>query len=183
MVRVYTQNIDGLHQKARLPEDMVVEYHGSLTKNNVVLYGDDIPQSVLAQTSTDFVENNEPVDLMLVMGTSLQVAPFCAIPNLVSKSCTRILVDIHPENAFNNDWTVVKRIPECMYDVSTSTAETSYIKIGRRAVSLRPQWDRDSKWKSQHIVKQDCDTWSNEIINHNAIVARTGQGGLMIERN
>jgi len=32
LVRVYTQNIDGLHQKAGLPDNMVIEYHGSLTK-------------------------------------------------------------------------------------------------------------------------------------------------------
>lgn len=165
LVRVYTQNIDGLHQKAGLPEDMVVEYHGSLVESSVVLYGDDIPQSALAQTTKDFIDNTEGIDLILVMGTSLQVAPFCAIPNLVPKSCTRVLVDIHPENALKNDWTAAKRIPECLYDLSTSMRQTSFIKFGKRAVSLRPQWGRHSKWKSQYIIMQDCDTWSNQIMN------------------
>ena len=32
--RIYTQNIDGLHQKAGLPDEFVVEYHGSLFLNN-----------------------------------------------------------------------------------------------------------------------------------------------------
>lgn len=164
LVRVYTQNIDGLHQKVGLPEDMVVEYHGSLVKNSVVLYGDGIPQSALSQTTKDLIENTEPIDLMLVMGTSLQVAPFCAIPNLAPKSCTRILLDIHPENAFINDWTVVKRTPECLYDLSTGMRQTSFIKFGKRAVSLRPQWGHHTKWKSQYIVRQDCDSWSDEIM-------------------
>lgn len=39
LVRVYTQNIDGLHHKSGLPDDKIVEYHGSLNKNNVILYG------------------------------------------------------------------------------------------------------------------------------------------------
>lgn len=33
--RVYTQNIDGLYQKTGLPEDLV-EFHGSIAKNNIV---------------------------------------------------------------------------------------------------------------------------------------------------
>jgi NAD+-dependent protein deacetylase sirtuin 2 len=53
--RVYTQNIDSLHQKAGLPEDVVVEYHGSL-KKNVVLYGDKIDENVIKQTIIDFNE-------------------------------------------------------------------------------------------------------------------------------
>lgn len=162
--RVYTQNIDGLHQKAGIPEDMVVEYHGSLLKNNVVLYGDSIPTSAIYDTITDFVHNKEPVDLILVMGTSLQVAPFCAIPNLVPKSCTRVLVDIHPENAFTNDWTKKKTSPEDMYGLSMSSSAT--VKFGKRLVSLRPQWVRHSKWKDQHIIVSDTDAWANSIMAH-----------------
>lgn len=44
--RVYTQNIDGLHQKAGLSEDMIVEFHGSIYKNNVVLYDQPIADNV-----------------------------------------------------------------------------------------------------------------------------------------
>jgi NAD-dependent SIR2 family protein deacetylase len=100
--RVYTQNIDGLHQKAGLPDDMAVEYHGSLSKNNVILYGDSIDKKVINQTINDFVDYKD-VDLIIVMDTSLQVAPFCAIPNLVKKTCTRVLVDKTPSNCYKNN--------------------------------------------------------------------------------
>ncbi|CAH6420285.1 Sir2 family protein [uncultured virus] len=163
LARVYTQNIDGLHQKAGLPDDMVIEYHGSLVHNNVVLYGDAIPPHAILQTTIDFVYSKDPIDLMLVMGTSLQVAPFCALPNLVPKSCTRILVDIHPENTFVNDWSYKKVNPEGMYQFSIMTSST--MKFGKRKVSLRPQWKRHSKWKSQYIVKSDTDGWSREVMS------------------
>lgn len=150
--RVYTQNIDGLHQKAGLPEDLVVEYHGSLIKNNVVLYGDNISNDVINKTIDDFV--NTPVDLVLVMGTSLQVAPFCALPNLVNKHCTRVLVDIKPENTFRNEWTV-KKDPDDMYATSANTT----MKFGNRTVTLKSFWQKPSKWKNQHVIKSDCDNW------------------------
>lgn len=157
--RVYTQNIDGLHQKAGLPEEFVVEYHGSLLKNNVVLYGDSIPDNATRQTIIDFVDFDE-VDLILIMGTSLQVAPFCAIPNLVRKSCVRILVDINPQNAFNNDWSGNRKSLDEMYGLAPSN---STIKFGSRVVSLKPQWGQHSKWKDQYIIQSDCDRWVQNI--------------------
>lgn len=159
--RVYTQNIDGLHQKAGLPDDMIVEYHGSLYKNNVILYGDPINKKVINQTVNDFVDYKD-VDLVIVMGTSLQVAPFCAIPNLVKKTCTRILVDTNPSTCYKNDWSLKKSCVEEMYNISSID---STIKIGSRNVSLRPQWSKPNKWKDQHIIKSDCDEWCKSIIN------------------
>ena len=159
--RVYTQNIDGFHQKAGLPEDMVVEYHGSLFKGNVILYGDPINKKAIDKTINDFVDYKD-VDLMIVMGTSLQVAPFCAIPNLVKKTCTRVLVDTNPSNCYKNDWSLKKSNIEDMYS-APSTSST--IEIGSRKVSLRPQWSKLDKWKDQYIIKSDCDEWCKSIMN------------------
>ncbi len=158
--RVYTQNIDGLHQKAGLPDDIVVEYHGSLLKNNVVLYGDSIDKNAINQTINDFVDFKD-VDLMLVMGTSLQVSPFCAIPNLVNKKCTRVLVDKNPSNCYKNDWSLKKNNIEDMY---STLSISSTIEIGNRKVSLRPQWVKPDKWKDQYIIKSDCDVWCKSIM-------------------
>ncbi len=159
--RVYTQNIDGLHQKAGLPDDMVVEYHGSLSKGNVVLYGDSIGKEVVDQTINDFVDYKD-VDLVIVMGTSLQVAPFCAIPNLVKKTCTRVLVDKAPSNCFKNDWSLKKANIEDMYSIPSIS---STIDIGSRKVSLRPQWSGPDKWKDQYVIKSDCDEWCKSIMH------------------
>ena len=104
LLRVYTQNIDGLHQKAGLPEDMVVEYHGSLVKNNLVFYGDRISPNVLTQTRSDFNGNSTPIDLLLVLGTSLKVAPFNKLVETAPRSSTRVLVDSDPNHVIGNQW-------------------------------------------------------------------------------
>ena len=68
---------------------------------SLVLYGDDLPKRFTDCCDQDFSINNDKlgnVDLVLVFGTSLQVAPFCAIPNMALKGCTRVLVNesMHP---------------------------------------------------------------------------------------
>lgn len=168
--RVYTQNIDGLHQKAGVPEDFVVEYHGSLIKENIVWYGDEISQKVVLKTVDDFVtegNNKIPIDLILVMGTSLQVKPFCAIPNMVRKECTRVLIDINPENAFTNTWSKQTKFISSLSDDTMSPS--SRVRIGKRFVLLRPQWNTNSKWKTQYIINMDVDLWSSQIINNTTL--------------
>lgn len=171
--RVYTQNVDGLYQQAGLKPELLVEFHGSLLKNDVVLYGDNIPDACLKQVELDFIKNPVPVDLVIVMGTSLQVAPFCAIPNLVNKDCIRVLVDRDPKNAFTNSFTRTNSQGEYVdYDHNYGG---SYVKFGRRKVTLRSHWnDRQAKWKSQHIVPDNCDHWCNEIMAAFASAETTG---------
>ena len=63
------------------------------------------------------------------MGTSLQVAPFCAIPNLVPKTATRVLVDPNPNRVLSlNPW-------------STTT------KLAGRDVELGSLWN--SRWENE----------------------------------
>jgi len=99
--RVYTQNIDGLHSHPSLLTrecaagfaERVVEVHGSIRDASIVMYGDPLPSRFATAVHADFVQGAQPgggeVDLMLVMGSALQVAPFCAIPNLAPAGATR----------------------------------------------------------------------------------------------
>jgi NAD-dependent SIR2 family protein deacetylase len=97
--RVFTQNIDGLYQRAGLPQDKVVEAHGNLDRDDVVLYGcrlssefyDAVVRDFCIPTKLvhEFGKDWMPPDLVLVMGTTLQVAPFCALPNLARPYCPR----------------------------------------------------------------------------------------------
>lgn len=160
--RVYTQNVDGLYQKTGLPQDKVVEFHGNYSNGTIVLYGDSINSNCIHKITEDLVEDEE-TDLLIVMGSSLQVAPFCAIPNLVNKNCTRVLVDMVPENAFINAWTKQKTsLYEDMYRYGGG--EKSWIKFGKRRVSLRPQWQDHKKYPKQYIFREDCDEWSDNIM-------------------
>jgi NAD-dependent SIR2 family protein deacetylase len=147
--RVYTQNIDGLYQKAGLPGDKIIEFHGSIKLENVVLYGNQIDKRILLEVEKDFIQETD-IDMVIVMGTSLKVAPFCAIPNLVPKECVRVLVDITPSNCYSNDF--------------HSNRCISYVKFGKRRATLRQSWGRNSKYKNQHIIASDLDIFSNILI-------------------
>jgi NAD-dependent SIR2 family protein deacetylase len=145
--RIYTQNIDSLYQKAGIDPSVIVEFHGSIEKQNIILYGSEIGYSSLVAVEKDFVDE-ENVDLVIVMGTSLQVAPFCAIPNLVSGSCARVLVDINPTMSNNFE----------------QKNQTSSVKFGKRRVTLRQKWFGKTKYKKQFIIEQDCSEFSQDMI-------------------
>lgn len=158
--RVYTQNIDGLYRKTGLPSDKIVEFHGNYGDGSMVLYGDPIPNTVLPNIIEDFVKDQD-IDLLIVMGSSLQVAPFCALPNLVTRNCTRILVDINPENAMVNPWS--KKTTNIYGLYSDHSELCSWTKFGKRRVSLRPQW-KSGKYKEEYIIQIDCDEWSKSVM-------------------
>jgi NAD-dependent SIR2 family protein deacetylase len=141
--------VDSLHTKAGLPEDKVVEVHGSIAKDNIVLYEDPIPSLFYTRVEEDFSAKST-VDLVLVMGTSLQVAPFCALPNMVPKSCTRALVTQKAWHCFSNSFSHKTRDIEGLYS-SYENMSSSWIKLAGRKVTLRPQWVK-SKYQDQYIL-------------------------------
>ena len=152
LTRVYTQNIDGLElhssilseipkSKKSKYKESIIQAHGSMRDGTVVLYGDSLPDRFFQVCNDDFKSPKKPVDLVLVMGTSLQVAPFCAIPNMVPKQATRILVDPFPNRVISmNPWSM------------TST------KLGGRQVKLCSLWGKsNSPWKHELLVQSTSD--------------------------
>lgn len=167
LMRVYTQNIDGLHThpSAGLPPHTVVECHGSLRDSSVVRYGDALPASMTAQISKDFSEPGP--DLLLVMGTSLQVAPFCAIPNLAPSNCARVLVNRDLEHSLTNSWSIKQKSHRASVEAGslglggTSCTALSSVKLAGQNVSLRPSWE-GSRW-SQLLIERDCDEFAEQV--------------------
>uniref|UniRef100_A0A7S2J0D6 Deacetylase sirtuin-type domain-containing protein n=1 Tax=Haptolina brevifila TaxID=156173 RepID=A0A7S2J0D6_9EUKA len=143
-----------------LPKDVVCECHGSFRDGSIVLYGDRLPRAVDLAISRDFGPKAETViDMVLVMGTSLQVAPFCAIPNLAPAGCTRVLVNRCLADCCANTWS---KSPANTDDglYGHSSGAVSSTKLAGRMASLRPRW-RDSKgsgtrWQ-QCLIESDCD--------------------------
>jgi NAD-dependent histone deacetylase SIR2 len=151
--RVYTQNIDGLYSKAGVPEHLVVEFHGNI--DNIVLYDDPIPEECLHTLKYDhkdvlFTETG--CDLMLVMGTSLQVAPFCGIPNMVRRSCVRVYIDLEPSmiNSFGSNGG---------YYAQNAQTTKFYQKV-----ALQSRWNRDH-YKKEYIIDVDCSYFSQAILS------------------
>jgi len=126
LLRHYTQNIDGLERLAGVPNDLLVEAHGTfhsgtclecdnkfdesnvrdfifsnerpqcpacggLVKPDITFFGEGLPKR-FAQTLDDF----NKCDLLLVMGTSLVVAPFCTLKDKVGEQCPRVLLNMEP---------------------------------------------------------------------------------------
>uniref|UniRef100_A0A3B4AJ00 Deacetylase sirtuin-type domain-containing protein n=1 Tax=Periophthalmus magnuspinnatus TaxID=409849 RepID=A0A3B4AJ00_9GOBI len=123
LLRMYTQNIDGLEKSCGIPEDKLVEAHGSFAsaschlcytpypaeeakdaimndkiptcsfcaatvKPDVVFFGEDLPQKYFLNT-----EDFPKADLLLIMGTSLQIEPFASLVNTVRPSVPRLLLN------------------------------------------------------------------------------------------
>ena len=119
-VMVLTQNIDGLHKKAR--SSNILELHGSIVKikcsvcdyneevlteisdfpplckcgnilrPDVVWFGEPLPQDVWQNA----IELASQCDLMVIVGTSLAVSPANTLP-LYAKQNNATLIEINPE--------------------------------------------------------------------------------------
>tara|TARA_B100000963_G_C22440521_1_gene586342 strand:- start:58 stop:882 length:825 start_codon:yes stop_codon:yes gene_type:complete len=157
LTRVYTQNIDGLELRPEILElsnnisgysESIIQAHGSMRDGTVVLYGDKLSDSFYKACENDFNSPENPVDLILVMGTSLQVAPFCSIPNLAPKNATRVLVDPNPNRVISlNPW-------------STTT------KLADIDVQLGSLWKKpNSPWENELLVKSTSDDFVRQFFN------------------
>ncbi|XP_075693761.1 NAD-dependent protein deacetylase sirtuin-3, mitochondrial [Rhinoderma darwinii] len=130
LLRLYTQNIDGLERAAGIPAEKLVEAHGSfasstctmclkeypgetfrdaviksevprcsacggLIKPDIVFFGEQLPARFFLHL-TDFPR----ADLLIVMGTSLEVEPFASLVYAVSSSTPRVLINRDPVGPF-----------------------------------------------------------------------------------
>jgi NAD-dependent deacetylase sirtuin 2 len=119
----FTQNIDGLERIVGVSEDKLIEAHGTfstatcrscplkydsdyikkqifedeipkckcggIVKPDIVFFGESLPSKFFSRLS-DLSDS----DLLIIMGTSLQVNPFASLVSRVHKSCPRILVNL-----------------------------------------------------------------------------------------
>ncbi|XP_034735820.1 SIRT1 domain-containing protein isoform X2 [Etheostoma cragini] len=130
LLRMYTQNIDGLEKLCGIPDDKLVEAHGSFAtaschlcytaysaeeakraimndnipkctfcsatvKPDVVFFGEDLPTKYFLH-SKDFPK----ADLLIIMGTSLQIEPFASLVNTVRSTVPRLLLNRHAVGPF-----------------------------------------------------------------------------------
>lgn len=167
--RVYTQNVDGLHTHASLMagnsavgfHEKVVEVHGALHDSSIVLYGDPLPAHFFEAVLTDFARSTEAVDLVLVVGTALQVAPFCAVPNLAPSGATRVLINRSLADVMVNDWS--RSAPSGFdmgcYGSSGGMVACTTTRLAGRNVSLRPKWGghgRSRRW-TEALIEDESD--------------------------
>ncbi|XP_057584455.1 NAD-dependent protein deacetylase sirtuin-3, mitochondrial isoform X2 [Hippopotamus amphibius kiboko] len=123
LLRLYTQNIDGLERASGVPASKLVEAHGSFAsatcttcrrpfpgeafwadvmvdrvprcpvctgvmKPDIVFFGEPLPHRFLLHLA-DF----PMADLLLILGTSLEVEPFASLSEAVRSSVPRLLIN------------------------------------------------------------------------------------------
>uniref|UniRef100_A0A8D2MB67 Deacetylase sirtuin-type domain-containing protein n=1 Tax=Zonotrichia albicollis TaxID=44394 RepID=A0A8D2MB67_ZONAL len=123
LLRLYTQNIDGLERVAGIPPDRLVEAHGTFSTATCTVcqrnfpgedfrgdvMGDRIPRcpvctGVVKPDIVFFGEQLPPrfllhltdfpmADLLFVIGTSLEVEPFASLAGAVRSSVPRVLIN------------------------------------------------------------------------------------------
>ncbi|KAL3841337.1 hypothetical protein ACJMK2_019498 [Sinanodonta woodiana] len=126
LLRMYTQNIDGLERWAGIPDEKLVEAHGTfssatctvcgakhksedvkesifadkipkckirgcmgIVKPDIVFFGEDLPRQFYS-----YMKDMLQTDLVLVMGTSLEVQPFAGIIDNVRYNVPRVLFNM-----------------------------------------------------------------------------------------
>ncbi|CAH0400328.1 unnamed protein product [Chilo suppressalis] len=124
LLRHYTQNIDTLERRADLPDDKLVEAHGTfytshclecrkeytldfvkdrifadeipictecpgVVKPDIVFFGESLPERFQRCLQEDF----ERCDMLIIMGSSLEVQPFASLIDMVPDWCPRLLIN------------------------------------------------------------------------------------------
>ena len=134
LLKVFTQNIDCLERAVGIPNDSIVEAHGSfasqrciecktpfpdeemrthitakevpycpvpecngLVKPDIVFFGEGLPK-----TFFDNLRLPAEADLGIVMGTSLTVFPFAALPEIISLGTPRVLINMERVGDFGS---------------------------------------------------------------------------------
>ena len=134
LLRMYTQNIDGLEKKSGISPTKLVEAHGTLesascckcfaphspswtekmilahrvpscrrkscsgyVKPDVVMFGEELPKKFYL-----YPKDFQKCDLLIIMGTSLNVEPFSELVDAVPRKCPRVLLNRDAVGPFTN---------------------------------------------------------------------------------
>ncbi|CAG4931328.1 unnamed protein product [Parnassius apollo] len=124
LLRHYTQNIDTLERVAGIPEEKIVEAHGTfytshclecckeyplefvkeiifadqipictecpgIIKPDIVFFGESLPERFQSCLQEDF----QQCDMLIIMGSSLEVQPFASLIDMVPEWCPRLLIN------------------------------------------------------------------------------------------
>ncbi|KAL3782571.1 hypothetical protein ACHAW5_004879 [Stephanodiscus triporus] len=95
LTRLYTQNIDGLEFQTGLPRERVVNVHGSMGAAACELCGHemDFDDFTKAEFHTRTAEDLPDVDLLIIMGTSLTVAPANSLVYRIPPTALRMVMN------------------------------------------------------------------------------------------
>ncbi len=123
-VHIITQNVDDLHERAG--SENIIHLHGELKKvrpvndeESIVWFGEMVPEIENAATIAS------TADILLVIGTSLQVYPAASLLHYVPAGCEIFVIDPHLSQKVTNEKNFFK------------TSATEGMKLFREAIYKR----------------------------------------------
>ncbi|XP_050716093.1 NAD-dependent protein deacetylase sirtuin-3, mitochondrial-like isoform X3 [Eriocheir sinensis] len=93
---VYTQNIDGLERLAGIPEEKLVEAHGSFATASCTLCG---MRHEAAMVKQAIVEGNVPI---MCEAAKCKVYPFAGIADAMGRKTPRVLINLNAVGSFGS---------------------------------------------------------------------------------
>jgi NAD-dependent SIR2 family protein deacetylase len=131
---IFTQNIDGLELKAKINTEKIIFAHGTFSKGHcpqckreidieeinkcinegkikycdicngpckpkIVFYGEPLPEEFFQKGNDCF-----DADLIIIMGTSLQVHPFASLPIVTNQECWKVVFNMTNVGKFGYDF-------------------------------------------------------------------------------
>ncbi|KAF9180899.1 NAD-dependent protein deacetylase sirtuin-2 [Haplosporangium sp. Z 767] len=94
LLRSYTQNIDMLERLTGLDEELLVEAHGSFaTSSCIECKAEAESKWIRSKFGSEDLNDFKKCDLLIVLGTSLQVEPFNRLISRVPAKCPRVLIN------------------------------------------------------------------------------------------
>lgn len=162
-----------------LPDELVVECHGSATRGDLVMYGDPLPARFEESAGRVFdprrlAQSGRAVDLVIVAGSALQVAPFCAVPNLAPRHCVRALVNRPLSDVLGgNFWDEHRRAGAGRDHGPYGYRQATSTKIGKQRVTLKNEWGNAKRFRNV-LFERDCDVWVGDFF-----AGKTSQGSYL----
>eukprot|EP00434_Breviolum_minutum_P015563 symbB.v1.2.013706.t1/scaffold974.1/size359025/13 len=138
---------DALHDPGDEGWQELRELHGGLVKPKIVFFGEDLPERFFHLQKEDLAL----CDLLVVMGTSLQVSPFNTLLSLTHESVPRLLINREPVgsckelaggfnfNPFDGDCQDVFFEGDCDAGVEALAERLGWLKDLERLVALGRQ--------------------------------------------
>ncbi|KAM0121086.1 Sir2 histone deacetylase Hst2 [Aspergillus fumigatus] len=202
---VFTQNIDGLERDVGIPEDKILNAHGSWRTQRCwkckTPYPDDLMKQAISTGTVpycqvpdcggavkpdivffgqplpaEFDEKEKEVseaDMMLVMGTSLKVAPCSRLPRLAREGIPRVLVNREKVGDFGKRAEDVSILGDCddgvrkLADALGWTAEME--SLWKKAIAAKEAAQED--WGEEESLDELIDRYAKTLTNARKISA------------
>jgi NAD-dependent histone deacetylase SIR2 len=173
LLKAFTQNIDCLEREAGLPEDAIVEAHGSFAGQSCIdcshpCADEDMSRAMEAEKipcctkCRGFVKPNivffgeslpakfrqnvpliRDADLVIIMGTSLTVSPFAQLPQLVRGFTPRLLINLERVGDLGSRKNDVLYLGKCDDGVRELAKACGWLK------ELEARWAKTKPWEAK----------------------------------